>query len=138
MKYGEYPANRAIMCFERTMKYLSFVLILLAGLVTIFANAGFVNDNSPQIIKSFLSFFLEPFHEKLTEVTASNTPTYLIEKNSTFILIGVGVLFCLCSAVLEFIQLSKLGRNSKSAFIVTLAVVLLYFNANIYSWNTVS
>ena len=118
------------------MKYLSVVLIILAILVTLLTNSVFENADSADLIASILSLFLAPFYTATSVATAEPTPFYLIDKNSTYILIGTGVTLCLVASILEVIKVIKSGKNQQSACVIAISVCLLYFNANIFSWNT--
>ncbi len=118
------------------MKYLSVVLIILAVLVTLLTNSGFENADSAELIASILSLFLAPFHTATSGATAEPTPFYLIDKNSTYILIGTGVTLCLVASILEVVKVIKSGKNQQSACVIAMSVCLLYFNASIFAWNT--
>jgi len=118
------------------MKYLSLIFLSFGGVATFVANSGFVNHNSPQLIRNVMSFFLSPFADKSAGVSASSTPLYLIDQNSTYLLIGVGVTFCVLAGILELVRIFKFGRSSKSACVIALSVCLLYFNVNLLVWNS--
>lgn len=118
------------------MKYLSVVLIILAILVTLLTKSSFENADSAQLIASIVSFFLAPFYTATSGVTAEPIPFYLIDKNSTYILIAVGVIFCLVASILEIVKVVKYGKNQQSACVIAMSACLIYFNANIFAWNT--
>jgi hypothetical protein len=122
--------------FRGSMKYLSIVLITLALSFTLLANSGFENADSAQLIASAISLFLAPFHTASTGAIAEATPFYLVDKNSTYILIAFGVFLCIVASALEINKVLKFGKNQKSAGIIALSVCLLYFNASIFAWNT--
>lgn len=76
------------------------------------------------------------FHNATSGVGAEPTPFYLIDKNSTYILIGTGVALCLVASILEAVKVIKLGKNQQSACVIAISVCLLYFHASIFTWNT--
>lgn len=118
------------------MKYFSIGLIILAALVTLLTNSGFENADSAEIIASILSLFLAPFYTATSGASVEAIPFYLINRNSTYILITTGVILCLVASAFEIVKLIKLGRNQQSACVITISVCLLYFNARIFVWIT--
>ena len=117
------------------MKYLSVVLIILAVLVTLLAKSGFENSYSAQLIASSMSMFFAPFYTTTSGAVVEPTPFYLIEKNSTFILIGISVTLCLVATTFEIVKVIKSGKNQQSACVIAMSVCLLYSNASILAWN---
>ncbi|WP_432451962.1 MULTISPECIES: hypothetical protein [unclassified Agarivorans] len=118
------------------MKYLSVMFIILAILVTFITNYCFENAGSPQLIANVMSIFWAPFYTATSGVNVEPTPFYLVEKNSTYILISAGVTLSLVASMIEIVKLMKFGKNQQSACVIALSVCLLYFNASIFAWNT--
>lgn len=114
------------------MKNLSVILIISAALITIITKYSFENGNSAELLASLLSFFLAPFHTAAPGVSAEPMPFYLMERNANYIINGVAITICLVAAIVEMKNLIKLGRNKRSAAILSIAACLLYLNASIF------
>lgn len=121
---------------KNRIHYASIGLIILASLATFLTKSGFENDNSAMLISTFMSLFLAPFQSDVSGMTAQSIPFYLMNKNATYLLIGIGCSLCLMACTLAMAHITKYGRHHLSAAVITMTLVLLLINANIFIWNS--
>lgn len=114
------------------MKYGSLVLISMSLLVSLYCLHTFQHISSAELIAAMVRFFNDA---SLTYEYTARSPFEITNRTSTYLYIALSIVLAAIASAIEIMQLTKIGKNSRSAAVIALAVALFFINYDIYSWN---
>jgi ABC-type multidrug transport system fused ATPase/permease subunit len=118
------------------VKYINSVLVSFSLYLTLVANFQFEQDTSGQLFTKTLSVIMRFFAKPSEGPSMSAAPLFDNNQFATFVFIFVSTvfLFIVCFRELKTVWCS--GKNKKSAYLITMSAVILFFNLRLAIWNT--